>query len=168
MKRFLIYILSVFCLVSCIKEKQTGADLAVGDKIPNFSVMTNDGLTLTGEGLSKGVSLIMFFTTACPDCRETLPHIQNIYDEYRSQGVNFAIISREDADESVSHYWEEQGYTMPYSAQKDRRLYELFAKTRVPRVYVCNSGIIKSIFTDDPNPTYETVKGALDAELQNL
>lgn len=161
MRRALIYILSILCLVSCIKERQTGADLAVGDRIPDFSVITNDGLTVTGEGLSEGVSVIMFFTTACSDCRETLPHIQRIYDEYKSQGVSFAIISREDGAESVSRYWQEHDYTMPYSAQSDRSIYELFARTRVPRVYVCSSGVIKAIFTDDPNPTYEAVKAVL-------
>ena len=168
MRRALTYILSVLCLVSCIKERQTGVDLAIGDSIPDFSITTNEGYTVTGEDLREGVSVIMFFTTACSDCRETLPHIQRIYDEYKSHEVSFAIISREDSGESVSRYWSEQGYTMPYSAQSDRRIYELFAKTRVPRVYVCSSGVIKAIFTDDPNPTYEVVSVALDTELQNL
>ena len=37
---------------------------------------------------------------------------------------------------------------MPYSAQSDRDIYELFARTRVPRVYICKDGQIKQIFTD--------------------
>ena len=167
MNRIQIYLLTaVLSLVSCIKEKQTGADLSVGDMIPDFTVEVSDGTTLTGAQLRDGVSCIVFFTTICPDCRETLPHVQRLYDEYADKGVRFAIISREDGYESVSTYWMEQGFTMPYSAQSDRTVYELFARTRVPRVYICRHGEIKQIFTDQPsNPSYEALKAALEGAL---
>ena len=167
MNRIQIYLLTaVLSLVSCIKEKQTGADLSVGDRIPDFTVAVSDGTSLTGAQLRDGVSCIVFFTTICPDCRETLPHVQKLYDEYADKGVRFAIISREDGYESVSTYWMEQGFTMPYSAQSDRTVYELFACSRVPRVYICRDGVIKSIFTDQPaNPTYEVLRASLEEVL---
>ena len=168
MNRIQIYLLTaVLSLVSCIKEKQTGADLSVGDMIPDFTVAVSDGTSLTGAQLRDGVSCIVFFTTICPDCRETLPHVQRLYDEYADKGVRFAIISREDGYESVSTYWMEQGFAMPYSAQSDRTIYELFARSRVPRVYICRDGVIKSIFTDQPaNPTYEVLRAVLDEMLK--
>ena len=74
------------------------------------------------------------------------------------------MISREEGVESISQYWQESEFTMPYSAQNDRKIYELFAKTRVPRVYICNDGVIRAIFTDQPeNPTYEVMKTALES-----
>ena len=36
-------------LISCIKEKQTGADLVIGDRIPDFSLELNDGSKLTAN-----------------------------------------------------------------------------------------------------------------------
>ena len=149
--------------VSCIMDKPVGEELAVGDRIPDFTITMNEGTEITGASLCEGISVIMFFTTACPDCRETLPHMQKIYDEYVSKGVRFALVSREEGPESVALYWSEQGFTMPYSAQNDRMVYELFAKTRVPRVYISRGGIIKTIFTDDPNPTYETLKESIES-----
>ena len=78
------------------------------------------------------------------------------------QGVSFALISREETDETIKPYWQSNGYTMPYSAQYDRKVYELFAMTRVPRVYICKDGIIKHIFTDTPAPpSYEDIKTAV-------
>ena len=82
MKRCLHILLFVFALSSCIKEQQKGADLGIGDKIPDFTVTMSDGTQVTGALLRKGVSVIVFFTTQCPDCQETLPHIQQIYNEY--------------------------------------------------------------------------------------
>lgn len=160
----LIVLLSILSLMSCIKEKQTGADLVVGDSIPNFTIVMNDGIQVTGRQLRQGKACVVFFTTACSDCKETLPQVQKIYDEYHSNGVKFALISREDGQETVSKYWEEQKFTMLYSAQNDRKVYELFAKTRVPRVYVCKDGVIKAIFTDQPqNPDYDTIKTAIES-----
>ena len=154
-----VFMLSVS---SCIKEQQTGEDLAVGDRIPDFTVTMNDGVKVTGKQLREGVSCIVFFTTLCPDCQQTLPHVQRIYDEYQPQGVKFALISREEGFGTISEYWSKQGYTMPYSAQTDRRVYELFAHTRVPRIYICSEGVIKAVFTDQPeNPTYETIRDAI-------
>jgi len=147
---------------SCIKEKQTGADLVTGDRIPDFTVTMNDGTTVSGAQFREGISCIIFFTTLCPDCQQTLPHVQRIYDEYLSQGVKFALISREEGAESIQKYWTSKGYTMPFSAQTDRDIYELFAATRVPRVYICRDGIIKSIFTDSPVPSYEDLAAAID------
>ena len=164
--RKMLFISSLLSLLmtSCIKDDQTGADLTVGDRIPEFSVMMNDGTAVTGRGLSQGKACIVFFTTKCPDCQKTLPAVQTLYEEYSPEGVRFALISREEGVESVSQYWQESEFTMPYSAQNDRKIYELFAKTRVPRVYICNDGVIRAIFTDQPeNPTYEVMKTALES-----
>jgi hypothetical protein len=52
---------------------------------------------------------------------------------------------------------------MPYSAQPTREIYELFARTRVPRVYINKDGIIEAIFTDIPStPSYDEIKSILE------
>lgn len=164
MRKLLIFIcLGVLLGVSsCIKEKQTGADLVVGDVVPDFTVVMSDGSEVTGAQLREGVSCIVFFTTVCPDCRQVLPHMQRLCNEYQSQGVRFAFISRAEGAESIQQYWTENGYTMPFSAQSDRDIYELFAASRVPRIYICRDGLIKSIFTDSPTPSYEELAAAID------
>lgn len=150
-------------LSGCIKEKQTGADLKVGDRLPDFEVVMDDGTVVTDEILSETVSVVIFFHTSCPDCRQVLPQMQKVYDEYGSAGVRIVLISREDPKESVESFWLESGLKMPYSAQNDRKIYEKFAATRIPRVYVNEKGgIIRYVFTDDPNPSYDEVCTALE------
>lgn len=163
MKKIALLIMTAVLLFSCIKDRQTGNDLVVGSRIPDFTILMNDGSTVSGESLRDGVSCIVFFYTGCPDCQKTLPAVQRIYDEYSEQGVSFALVSREETDETISPYWQSNGYTLPYSAQPDRKIYELFAKTRVPRVYVCKDGVIKHIFTDTPvPPSYEDLRTAIE------
>lgn len=163
MRAKLAFLLSLaFVCLSCIKEKPTGADLKVGDIIPDFEVMMNDGSVVTGQELRQSVSCVVFFHTSCPDCQQVLPHIQQLYDKFAPLGVRFALISREDEDAVVSAYWNQHTFTMPYSAQSTREVYELFAQTRVPRVYLCEKGgIISYIHTDDPVPGFDDLNSQL-------
>jgi len=154
-------------LSSCIKEEPESDEVvSIGHRLPNFSVEMNDGRMVTNQTLLGKVSMIVFFHTGCPDCRQTLPRVQRIYDKYATEGVEFVLISREEVADSVAAYWQRNGLTLPYSAQADRRVYELFAHKRVPRVYINDrDGIIKHVFTDDPIPMYESMDDALSTLL---
>lgn len=164
MKRLLLILSCIFIVSSCIKDKPQGSDLKVGDMLPDFEVVMNDGAVVSDEGLSGSVSVVMFFHTSCPDCRQALPRMQQIYDEYASKGVAFALISREDAEQDVEAYWDEQGLKMPYSAQNDRKVYEQFASSRIPRIYINDrNGIIRYIFTDDPVPSYDDMDSSIES-----
>ena len=162
MKRLLLILSCIFIVSSCIKDKPQGSDLKVGDMLPDFEVVMNDGTVVSDEGLAGSVSVVMFFHTSCPDCRQALPRMQQIYDEYASKGVAFALISREDAEQDIEAYWNEQGLKMPYSAQNDRKVYEQFASSRIPRIYINDrNGIIRYIFTDDPVPSYDDMDSSV-------
>lgn len=164
--RRLSIIISVLMISACIKDDHHGADLKIGDVIPDFTVVMNDGSVVTDDDLKENVSVVMFFHTSCKDCQQALPIMQQIYDGYASNGVRFALISREDTEENIYSFWKESGFTMPFSAQADRGIYELFARSRVPRVYVCRDGVIKYIFTDKPSiPTYELLSASLEEVL---
>jgi len=168
MKR--IAILSILLLfASCIKEKNDFIELKVGDRLPKFAVVMNDGSIVSDQSLSGTVSVVVFFHTGCPDCQRTLPSVQKVYDEHSGDAVQFALISRAQTEKEIAPYWKENGYTMPYSAQADRKIYELFAKERIPRVYICDdSGVIRYIFTDNPTPSYEDLSLSLSEVLSEL
>lgn len=134
----------VIC-AACVTEKDDPVwSLVVGDELPEFAVTLNDGETITTQGLRGKESVIIFFTTSCSDCQRELPEYQRWYDELRSESkeVNFFCISREEGSASVEAYWQAHGFTMPYSAQPDRKVYNLFASSGVPRVYIANPDLI--------------------------
>lgn len=169
MKRrlLLISLCMLSILTACIKEKQIGADLKIGDILPDFEVVMNDGSVVTDEILEEKVSVVMFFHTTCPDCQQALPRMQQIYDRYASKGVLFALVSREQGKDEIEAYFDATGLEMPYSAQNDRKVYEKFAKTRIPRIYICGKGgIIRYIFTDDPVPSYDELESSLESVIR--
>ncbi|MBR5836460.1 MAG: TlpA family protein disulfide reductase [Bacteroidales bacterium] len=164
MKSIISTFLLLVVLTGCVKERQTGADLKVGDSLPDFEVTMNDGIVMSDDSLKRSVSVVMFFHTSCGDCQQVLPQMQQVYDEYIDKGVLFAFISREDSGSSVASFWKEKGLNMPYSAQTDRKVYEKFARERIPRVYICEKGgIIRYIHTDNPVPSYDDLRNSLES-----
>lgn len=163
MKNVLLILSCLLMAAGCIKEEQNGADLKVGDMIPDFELVMSDSRVVTDDDLKENVSVVMFFHTSCQDCQQTLPVMQRIYDEYASESLPIVLISREQGKESVSTYWKKNGLEMPYSAQYSRKVYKKFASTGIPRIYVNEKGgIIRHMFTDDPLPSFEAIKESLE------
>ncbi len=151
-------------LTACISDREEeGAELQPGDAVPVFSVRMDDGTPLDAHMLSGRISLLVFFHTGCADCRQALPVIQRLYDE-ANPSLSVYCISREESANAVAAYWLSEGLTLPYSAQEDRAVYRLFARSGIPRIYLVGPDrIIRRVFTDRPPVTYEALREALEA-----
>ena len=102
MKRLLTIFLIICAAAGCIKEHPAGSDIKIGDSLPVFEVMMNDGSSVSDVSLKGNISIVMFFHTSCPDCQQVLPVMQRIYDEYTREGLKTALISREENSEDIS------------------------------------------------------------------
>lgn len=147
--------LALLAFGTCISE-ETSSYVRVGDKLPAFSVTMNDGQIISNDSLKGSFSLVMFFHTTCSDCQQTLPYIQQAYESFPE--VRFVLISRAETDDSLSAYWQHHQLTVPYSAQSDRQIYELFATSVVPRIYLCDPGtVVKKAYDDQVAVHAETI-----------
>ena len=143
----------VACSMSDDEGGEVGEYVKVGDRLPLFSVETvqADGTTakfsttqLTGE------TVIVLFHTGCQDCQRELPRLNAYYLRHRSEpGFQMVAISREEGAESIAAFWLSQHLSIPYSAQPDRRIYNLFASSIIPRVYFCSAeGIVNKVYIE--------------------
>ena len=124
----------------------------VGDRVPSFSVeMVKDGERIMfSTSHLTGETVIVFFNTTCPDCQRDLPKLNQYYLKHKSdEGFQMVAISREEGEDTVATYWKDNGLQIPYSAQNDRRIYELFASSIIPRIYfVSAQGIVTRVFIE--------------------
>ena len=161
MQRFLCGISALLLLAGCRGSAPEGPDVQPGDPLPSFLLEMADGSSLTNAELKGMPSLILFFHTSCSDCQRTIPVVQQAYEQF-GETLRFVAVSRGQSKDEVSSWWHHNGITIPYSAQKDRKVYELFALSRIPRIYVSGSdGIVQACFHDNPCPDYETLSAAL-------
>ena len=137
---------------SSIEDDETKERVAVGDRVPLFSVeMVKDGERSTfSTAQLTGETVIVFFNTTCPDCQRDLPKLNQYYLKHKvDEGFQMVAISREEGEEDVAAYWKDNGLQIPYFAQNDRRIYELFASSIIPRVYfVSAQGIVTRVFIE--------------------
>lgn len=166
MNRFLsLFSLLFIFLSSCINDDEPEVtSLAPGDSCPEFTIEMNDGEILSSSDLKGRESVIVFFNTGCGDCRRELPEIQKAYDVIQKGDLDIPIIciSREEDKESVARFWEANSLTLPYSAQTDRRVYNLFASSIIPRIYILSPQlIITRCWSDNPLPTAEEIINSL-------
>jgi thiol-disulfide isomerase/thioredoxin len=70
-----------FLLPQCGKEKESPVGLA-----PDFTLKTLDGQEITLSRLKGKVVLLDFWATWCSPCRESIPHLIQLYNNYRENG----------------------------------------------------------------------------------
>ncbi len=148
---FCIFRFTMFCVLmllitnSCVRDRdvQSGDRISVGDELPEFEVSVNDGSHISTLDLQGKTSVIVFFNTNCSDCRKLMPEIQKLYEMFSDAGdVVILAISREQDYITVSEYWDDNNYTIPFSAQMGRYVYELFALSGIPRVYIADDKLV--------------------------
>lgn len=133
---------------ACVGEDEPRSVVEVGDCLPEFSVVLNDGSTLTTDMLRGGESMIVFFTTTCGDCRRELPRI-NAYAEAHPS-VRVVCIARSESAVEIESFWQANGLSLAYSPQPDAAIYNLFATAGVPRVYCADAALrITAIYVEE-------------------
>lgn len=147
---------AVMCVLlwGCIKDDLPEEhSLAIGDRVPVFSVTMSDGSTFRSSELRGKRGMIVFFNTECLDCRRELTKIQQAYDRVKDDPAYKVIcIAREEDEEEIAAYWRENGLTLPYSPQSDRKVYNLFATVSIPRVYLTDRDSVIEAVYDDTTP----------------
>lgn len=176
--RRIIWIATLLPLVmtgisGCINDNAGEPDevwsVAPGERCPQFSVTLADGRTVSTGSLAGKRSMIVFFNTSCTDCQRELPVIEAVSRELLhgaegETGSEYEIICIARAEEapSIETFWQKAGLSLPYSPQPERRVYNLFASTIIPRIYIiCPDLVIRQVFTDDPLPSAEMLVAAM-------
>ena len=86
---------------------------SVGDTATNWTLQSSETESLDYYQDSEGkVSVVLFWATWCPYCARLMPHLQEVYQEYKDEGLQFyAIDIFEDGDIEPVRYFEKKGFT---------------------------------------------------------
>ncbi|MBS7396774.1 MAG: TlpA family protein disulfide reductase [Prevotellamassilia sp.] len=154
MKKTLFFLLSfllpALTMASCIDDDDAAAgdSVGIGSPLPNFTVTLSDGSTVSTADLQGAPSVIVFFHTLCGDCQRELPVVERFSHEF--PGVRFLCIARSQGKEEISAYWQKNGLTLSFSPQPDAVVYNLFANSYIPRVYVSDAScIVRQVFVEE-------------------
>ena len=128
-----------------------------GDSLPTLA------LNYLGKQpeLSGRPVLVEFWATWCPPCRKSIPHLNEIYAKYKSQGLE--IVGITDEDEATVKKFQRQ-IPMEYNVaiNTPQSVYQQFGVEAIPTAFLVNKGG-KIVWTGHPMELTEVeIQGVLN------
>lgn len=114
---------------------------------PDFTLYDQYGQVHSLSDYKGKIVFLNFWATWCPPCKEELPYIQELYEEYSEMdnpdvvflGVTFPGYGREQDADGVKKFLEENGYTFPVLMDLDASLAPEYYITAYPTTFIINS-----------------------------
>lgn len=157
---FYFFILSMMLLsfTSCLSDGSDDVEnyVEVGDVIPEFIITEENGEQFDSSVLPGKKTALLFFHTGCSDCARELPVVERAWNELKSESdVMFVAIARGQKVEETNVYWEEHQLTLPRYHDPERKVFELFANSYVPRLYLIDrEGVVQWMGIESFNLTH--------------
>jgi peroxiredoxin len=92
---------------------QPSTGTSVGDLAPDFELPDLDGQSVSLSGLRGKPVLINFWSTGCPPCRDEMPYLQEIYDEWSGTELALLAINIGDSPAKVEEFMQGYSFTLP-------------------------------------------------------
>ena len=137
MKKYLLTVLlAIFAFVA--RAQNDGDIIKVGDQMPAFTIVSDDGKQISSASLKGKVVLINFFATWCPPCQKELAEVQQkLWPKFKdNKNFQMLVIGREHTDAELAKYNEKKGFTFPLYPDPKREVFSLFADQSIPRAYL--------------------------------
>jgi thiol-disulfide isomerase/thioredoxin len=145
-------------LFSCdiVFSQQIDDPLCIGCESPTFSLPSLDQEYISlrdfcGKELrkpwinkSKHVVVLSFFATWCEPCKEEIPHLTMLMDEFNDQPVKFFLIDVGEENEKVLNFVKSEKIEIPVLLDRYQKTAERYDALSLPRLFVLDkNGLIQ-------------------------
>jgi thiol-disulfide isomerase/thioredoxin len=118
----------------------------LGSPAPDFTLPTVDGASVQLAQLKGRPVWINFWATWCVPCREEMPAMQELYDEYRDRGLQIVAVNMEEDPATVRRWITSGGYGFTFVLDSDGQQVKRYNVTAAPTSYFVGSdGVIRDL-----------------------
>jgi thiol-disulfide isomerase/thioredoxin len=131
--RFLVFLLVLFIAVFAIQGSFAGSD--DDDPAPRFHARSLSGETFNNESIKGKVTLLEFWTTWCPYCRDEESMVEQINKDFSGKGLLVLAIDVNESKKTVKKYLDQHPRSCPIVLTEDTNLAAMYAANAYP-IYV--------------------------------
>ena len=95
--RFAVICMCLSLILGCAKSPTVRQDrIRIGDQAPGFQLSDIFGMEKVNSGKvfhNNNATVVVVWSMTCPDCREALGGVQEVYEEYGSKAIAFVGIN---------------------------------------------------------------------------
>ena len=124
-----------------------------GFSAPDFTLDLLSSGQITLSNLRGQVVMVNLWASWCPPCREEMPAIENIYQEYKHQGLEVLAVNTtyQDNEAEVAAFVKQYGLTFPILLDKTGAVSNRYQLRGLPSTYfVDRKGVIRSVVVGGP------------------
>jgi len=121
----------------------TGID--IGKLAPDFELQYLDGQTFSLSSAQGKPVLLNFWATWCGPCRSEMPLLQQIYEEYSSQGLVFVAVDIGENAAQVEKFMQNNSLTIPVLLDTRAKVATTYNVSGIPTtLFIDKDGIIRN------------------------
>lgn len=103
---------------------------------PEFALMTPEGKKLSLKDFRGKVVLLNFWASWCVPCREEMPAMEKLYQEYKHKNFTVLAIAVKDRKQDAMDFVKELKITYPIAFDPDAQVGTLYGAWGLPATYL--------------------------------
>ena len=151
-------ILALVLLLAGCSARSEPVGAQPGEQAPDFQLQNLDGQDVSLSGLRGKPVLINFWAIRCPPCRDEMPYIQQIYEEWSDKGLMLLAINISEGPSEVEEFMRGNNLTLPVLLDTKEAAAQMYNVTAIPTTF----------FIDRDGIIQEQVVGAFQSKEQIL
>lgn len=102
---------------------------------PDFTLEDLSGRPLSLKKLRGEVVFLNFWATWCVPCRQEMPTMEKLYQEFKERGLVVVAVNYRETKEEIQKFVDELGLTFPVLVDRDGRVSETYGVWSIPLSY---------------------------------
>jgi thiol-disulfide isomerase/thioredoxin len=146
MNKTLTAILTIVISLGILFAGCGGQGPRVGEPAPDFQFQGSDGQPTSLSDLQGSPVLLNFWATYCPPCREEMPYLQQVYNEWQGKGLVLLLINIGDSSSDVAAFMQSEGLFFPVLLDSNGATAARYDIRSIPTTFFIDSkGVIQHI-----------------------